>query len=206
MLVGLDTSAGTSAAVVAGDGSVLAERRTGETLRHAELVGPFLAAVLGEAGVAPSQVTGVATGTGPGPFTGLRVGIAAARAFALGAGARVLPVLSPDGVALDVLDGDPGARVLVVADARRRERFCTAYDGLDDDGLPRRTDGPYLASPDEARREGYLVVERDVVPAGALARVARRRLAASRPEDPDAAVYLRAPDVTLASGPKRVTA
>ena len=82
MLLSIDTSAGTAVAVVADDGRVLAERSTADTRRHAEVIGPFLDAVLHAPGVSPAALTAVVTGIGPGPYTGLRVGIAAARAVA----------------------------------------------------------------------------------------------------------------------------
>ncbi len=68
---------------------------------------------------------------GPGPFTGLRVGIAAARAFAAGRGIPVHPVASHDAVAFGRT-----APTLVVTDARRREVAWTTYEP-GDDGLPR---------------------------------------------------------------------
>lgn len=101
MLLALDTSAGTSVAVVDADGGIRAERSTDDTMRHAEVVGTFLADALAEAEVQPTELIGIAVGMGPGPFTGLRVGIAAARVFALGAGIRLLPAISHDAIALD---------------------------------------------------------------------------------------------------------
>ena len=115
MLLAIDTSAGTSVALVAG-GRVLAEADEPGTRRHAEAIGTLLRDVLRDAGAVPGDVTGVVAGMGPGPFTGLRVGIAAARAFAFGIGAPVHPVVSHDAIAHGA-----GTRVLVVTDARRRE-------------------------------------------------------------------------------------
>ena len=94
---------------------------------------------------------------GPGPFTGLRVGIAAARAFALGRGVPVVPVVSHDAVALELLLHNAltaagigrrrrrrGRTFAVVTDARRREFAYTVYRGIDDDGLPIRAAEPAL--------------------------------------------------------------
>ena len=87
------------------------------------------AAALGPLGATspePVTLTAVASGMGPGPFTGLRVGIAAARAFALGRGIPVIPVASHDAAALAILLADPFAdlpRFAVVTAARRRERL-----------------------------------------------------------------------------------
>ena len=137
---------------------------------------------------------------GPGPFTGLRVGIAAARAFAAGRGIPVHPVASHDAVAF-------GRTVptLVVTDARRREVAWTTYDA---DGA--KTAGPHLSHPEdlETSVEGYDGFERidaAEISAASLGLVAARLLAASQPTGPDEPLYLRAPDVTMPGAPKRVT-
>ncbi len=131
MLLAIDTSAGTSVAIVDSDAGVLAELSTDDTRRHAEVIGPFIAEALERADITPQCLSAVAVGTGPGPFTGLRVGLAAARAFAFGAGKPVVHVVSHDAIAATLT-----APALVVTDARRRELYWTAYDGLDADGLP----------------------------------------------------------------------
>nr|BFF08983.1 hypothetical protein GCM10025699_02860 [Microbacterium flavescens] len=108
---------------------------------------------LAEASVTAADITHVAAGMGPGPFTGLRVGIAAARTFALGRGIPVVPVVSHDAVALELLlhdaltgglDGEDEP-FAVVTDARRREFAYSVYGGLDDDGSPIRIAEPALA-------------------------------------------------------------
>ncbi len=71
VLLAIDTSAGTSVAVVdPTTGRTVAERSTDDSRRHAEVVGPFLAEVLAEAGITGADVTGVVAGTGPGPSPG----------------------------------------------------------------------------------------------------------------------------------------
>ena len=98
MLLAIDTSAGTSVAVVDGD-RVLSEASDPGTRGHAELIGTLIQRALADAEASPADITGVVSGMGPGPFTGLRVGIAAARAFAAGRGIPVHPVASHDAVA-----------------------------------------------------------------------------------------------------------
>lgn len=221
MLLALDTSAGTSVAVVDAGGVIRAERRTDDTMRHAEVVGSFLAGVLADAAVRPAELTGAAIGMGPGPFTGLRVGIAAARVFALGAGIRLLPVISHDAIALDrYLDGFAGP-MLLVTDARRRELYWSRYDGLDEHGIPRRVDGPGLAKPDalphvdprpganqtervETEQVGAQRVDAQRVPGAALGVLAQRMLRHGLPFAVDEPLYLRSPDVTLSTR-KRVS-
>src|SRR6218665_2224342 len=162
MFLAIDTSVGTSVAVVdreavvlAGGGTertrrgrrggvvVLGEGRKKDTMGHAEVIGELIRDVLA-ATAGASGVTAVAAGMGPGPFTGLRVGIAAARAFALGVGCPVIPVLSHDAIAREWYRLGGESPVQIVTDARRRESAVSSYRGCDRDGLPVRTDGPEL--------------------------------------------------------------
>ncbi len=217
MILGIDTSLGTAAAVVEADGVVRAKVDSGDPRGHAEVIGSILQDVLAEASIRPSDVTHVAVGMGPGPFTGLRVGIAAARAFALGRGIPVIPVVSHDAVALELLlhaaltgglDADPDEAFAVVTDARRREFAYTLYRGMDDDGLPVRLADSALAPRDELdailAAAGTPRRDAEWIPGAMLALAAARALAAGRVIGPDDALYLRSPDVTLSAGPKRV--
>lgn len=217
VILGIDTSLGSAVAVVEHDGVVRSQIESSDPRGHAEVIGSLIERALAEASVRPDAITHVAAGMGPGPFTGLRVGIAAARTFALGRGVPLVPVVSHDAVALELLLHDaltgeldepgPGA-FAVVTDARRREFAYTLYDGLDDDGLPRRRTEPALAP----RVELDAILEADDVrrhdaariPAGLLGLAAARALAAGRSIGPADALYLRSPDVTLPAGPKKV--
>ena len=204
VLLAIDTSAGTSVAVVdPTTRHVLAERATDDTRRHAEVIGPFLDEVLLAAEVAPSDVTGVVAGMGPGPFTGLRVGIAAARTFAAARAVPFLPLVSHDAVAV----GEPGPLV-VLTDARRREVAWSAYDASGT-----RVAGPGLAKPadlDDVLRASrpeavdWRRVTAATIPAGRLGVLAADRLASGAPLAADTPVYLREPDVTVPGAPKRV--
>lgn len=204
MLLSIDTSAGASVAVI-DVGRVLGEADESDTRSHAEAIGRLIEEALGQASARPSDVEAVVAGMGPGPFTGLRVGIAAAYAFAAGRGVPVLPLASHGAVAWGRT-----APTLVVTDARRREVAWSAYDGLDGDGIPRLGAGPSLARPDDLATvvEGYERYERvdaAVISAASLGLLADRLEALGAPFGPDRPLYLRAPDVTPSSGPKRVT-
>lgn len=209
MLLAIDTSAGSSVAVVTPSGEVLAERSSDDPMRHAEVIGSLIVGSLDDAGVAVAELTGIVAGMGPGPFTGLRIGIAAARTFGIGAGLAVHPVVSHDAIALDAYTRGvvtPQAELLVVTDARRRERYWTRYAGLDQAGLPKRVDGPALAKPDDVPIGDCVRLDASVVPAGALGRVAALLLATDGVFAGDEPLYLRSPDVTVSAGSKRVTA
>lgn len=220
MILGIDTSLGTAVAVVEADGVVRSEVASENPLGHAEAIGTLIETALADAAhgaigatshAHPVVLTHVATGMGPGPFTGLRVGIAAGRAFALGRGVPAVAVPSHDAAALGILLADPFAelpRFAVVTDARRREYAFSVYDGLDDDGLPVRTDGPTLTPRDriDAVLADLGAQRRDVasVSAAMIGLAASRALAAGRELTGPEPLYLRAPDVTLPAAPKRV--
>lgn len=205
MLLAIDTSAGTSVAVVDREAGVLAEVIETDTMRHAEVVGDLIAEALRMADVEPSALSGVVAGTGPGPFTGLRVGLAAAKAFAFGRGLPVVPVVSHDAVASERYEAGQVGALLVVTDARRRERYWTAYSGVDALGLPIRLDGPGLGKPDDLPYPELARFDAEVVSAGRLGMLAEVRYANGVPADADEPLYLRSPDVTLSAGPKRVS-
>jgi tRNA threonylcarbamoyl adenosine modification protein YeaZ len=183
---------------------VLAERAVPSGTRHAELLTPAIAGVLDDAGLTMGDLDVVVTGLGPGPFTGLRVGVVTAAALA---DARLLPV-----VGVCSLDAIGSAARTVVTDARRREIYWARYD---DDGA--RTDGPAVVRPEEldrpgpfvgdpafAARLGAPVAPADVTTAGLL------RAAAGQLVDPSSAgplvpMYLRRPDATPPTAIKAVT-
>ena len=205
MLLAIDTSAGTSVAVVDRDRGILAQADENDTRRHAEVIGTLIERVLAESGIAPGELSGVVAGMGPGPFTGLRVGIAAARAFAFGIGRPVVPLVSHDAWALDATEP-----LLVVTDARRREVAWSSYAVADELGLPVRVAGPTLALPAELEADvdgyaGYRRLDAATIPAGPLGMLGERLFAAGRAFGPSEPLYLRPPDVTPSAGPKRVT-
>lgn len=211
MIIGIDTSLGTAVAAIARDGEVLADEQSANALGHAEVIGDLLR----RASRAAPTPTHVAIGMGPGPFTGLRVGIATARAFASGRGIPAVPVPSHDGIALgillaDALTGTETPRFAVVTDARRKEFAYSVYDGIDDDGLPIRIGDAVLSPRDDldarlaevgaARHDATSVSAAMIALAAARALDAGRVLAGSEP------LYLRSPDVVAAHAPKRVSA
>ena len=129
MFLAIDTSAGTDVAVVTDAGRLLAEYRLPDARRHAEAVGVAIELVLRDAGLRPRHLDGIVCGMGPGPFTGLRVGVAAARTFAFAAGIPLHPVASHDAIAHEWRHGhDHAGPVLVTTDARRRELAASRYE------------------------------------------------------------------------------
>lgn len=227
LLLAIDTST-TAITVALHDGSsVVAEETTLDARAHAEHLAPGIRAVLDTVGAEPGDVTDVVAGIGPGPFTGLRVGIVTARTYAFALGVPVRGLTSPDAIAHEAWRSGRRGDLLVATDARRKEVYAAAY-ALDDDGAVRTLDpfvaraadllpdlrelptagrGPSLYPDSLPHGVGPLDVS-----AGALADLAVRRLAATPRQagaelqqvDPGAGfdglepLYLRRPDAAPA--------
>lgn len=130
-VLALDTSDAVTVAIIGDDGHVLAARDVVEPRRHAELLAPMIHDVLSEVAIAPADLEHVVVGTGPAPFTGLRVGLVTARTFALAAQVPVYGISTLDAIAARAsaqLELTPGVRVLVATDAKRREVYYALYE------------------------------------------------------------------------------
>ncbi len=147
MLLAFDTA--THAVTVAlhtgtPDGEVVAESTVVDALRHGELLAPGIREVLAAAGASPRDLTRLVVGVGPGPFTGLRVGLVTARTMAAVLDIPVDGVCTLDIVASAVASGSVGPDGFRVAtDARRKEVYWAAYDGTG-----ARTTAPAVDRPD----------------------------------------------------------
>jgi tRNA threonylcarbamoyl adenosine modification protein YeaZ len=201
LILAIDTSAGTSVALVE-NGSVRAEHNVPDTMKHAELIGEAIQDVLAQAFVRPSQIMAVVAGRGPAPFTGLRVGIAAATMFAAGVGIKLYGAVSLDAIALAALPGLTLTKtepLLVTTDARRKELYWALYSGLSEHGVPIRIDGPGVMKPAEleeylTERNIHPVTTEEPISAANLGLLAEAMLAAGTISDDVAALYLRAAD------------
>jgi tRNA threonylcarbamoyl adenosine modification protein YeaZ len=218
VLLALDTSTPLVAVAVYDDAvapadAVLVSLSSDQPMKHGESVAPLVDRALTAAGIDRRDLTGVVAGTGPGPFTGLRVGLVSARVLGLALGIPVRGVCSLDAVAAAV-DQPPGPFV-VVSDARRKELFHASYspDGrrLTDPAVTRPERvladlpedtlvvGPgVLAYPDAFARTGGPTS----VDAGVLARLVATGGAEVTEPDP---IYLRRPDAVAPGPPKRVS-
>jgi tRNA threonylcarbamoyl adenosine modification protein YeaZ len=136
LVLAIDTSTPAVTAGVVADGHVLAERVTVDARAHAERITPNVLAAIADAGRSMADLNAIVVGCGPGPFTGLRVGMATAAAYGHALGLPVYGVCS-----LDAIGGQTTGEVLVVTDARRREVYWARYrDGV-------RVDGPEVNAP-----------------------------------------------------------
>jgi len=143
LLLGIDTATDVRAGL-ARDGEVVATAAVRDRRAHAEQLMPLVRRMLADAGVTMADLTGIVVGVGPGPFTGLRVGVATALTLGEALGVGVRGVCSLDAVAAAwILEGAPDEFV-IVADARRKEAYWARYDGSG-----ARVDGPFVTSPDQ---------------------------------------------------------
>jgi len=218
VILAVDTSLGTAVALIDDDGVRLSDASAADPLGHAEVIGEMLVRALDEAlgdealgadhpGDGAPLIGHVVAGMGPGPFTGLRIGIAAARAFAMGRGIPVVPVPSHAAAALTAIEHDRIAGPFaIVTDARRREVAITVFDGTDADGLPVVIADTVLVPRVDADEHLGATRRIDVETLSAvdLARVGARSVAAGRILMADEPLYLRQPDVTVPGAPKKV--
>ncbi len=212
MLLCFDTSSPTVAVALHDGTDVVAELVSERAMKHGEQLAPLIDAAMQQAGVGRQDLTAIGVGTGPGPFTGLRVGLVTARTLAFVLEIPVHGVCSLDVLAVEaVASGVVAGEFVVAADARRKEVYLAAYDASG-----ARTSGPVVDKPAElatalpAVGEGATLYP-DHFPnrlgparpsAGWLARcVAERRAELTAPEP----LYLRRPDAQAPSAPKRVS-
>jgi tRNA threonylcarbamoyl adenosine modification protein YeaZ len=216
LLLAFDTA--TPAVTVAvHDGSQVVAQASGEgSMAHGELLAPAIHAAMAEAGAAMSDLTAVAVGVGPGPFTGLRVGVVTALTLGSTLGIATHGVCTLDILAAELAqDGAAQAEFLVATDARRKEVYWAHYRPAAH--RAERLDGPHVSYPVDLAElhAGMPVLGRgatlfpDVLPAldgpldpsaGALARAVAAGSVVELPLEP---LYLRRPDATPLVLPKQ---
>ena len=213
LVLAFDTATPAVSAALHDGSGILASRLTVDPRRHGELLAPMIADVLADAGAARADLTAIAVGVGPGPYTGLRVGLVTARVLGAALGIPVHGVCTLDIIAWQAAEHVAGG-FIVATDARRRE----VYHGRYVEG-GRRADGPHVgaataidgatsmpAAGDGARQypDAFAAVIEPAYPdATALAEIVVRgapgQLTAPEP------LYLRRPDAREPGAPKRVT-
>lgn len=201
----------------------LAESVVVDGRRHGELLAVGIRDVLAQAGADRRDLGAVVVGTGPGPFTGLRVGLVTAAALADALGIPAYGVCSLDAMAY----GSGSDSVVVVTDARRKEVYWAQYDELG-----RRVAGPAVDRPevlvDRLSAQGQEDGAVELVGAGAvlyervfrdfpvteeplypdpygLVQIATARALRGDPSEPLTPLYLRRPDATPPGATKRAT-
>jgi tRNA threonylcarbamoyl adenosine modification protein YeaZ len=188
--------------------------------RHGELLAPMIEAVLAEAGAAPRDLAAVGVGLGPGPFTGLRVGIMTAAAMGDALGIPVYGVCSLDVIAYSVQSEN--ISFAVMTDARRKQVYWATYDEIGS-----RIDGPDIGTPAAVAEHlagrvthvvgsgaqlyrseltSFTLVEGHEYPdAAVLPELLTAKVLNHAPGDQLTPLYLRRPDATPPGRPKQVT-
>ena len=218
ILLALDTSSSAVTVAVHDGSSVVAERTEFGAQAHGELLAPTIAAVLSDASVGVDQLTVIVAGVGPGPFTGLRVGLVTARVMSEALAIPAHGVCSLDALAAQaVAEGTVSTPFAVATDARRKEVYLATYD----EGGSRLT-GPEVALPSavaELTANGPVVGEGAalyastfadprgprLVSAAWLAVYAVAQMSSGAELGDTAPMYLRRPDAVESAGRKRVT-
>lgn len=211
LILALDTSTPAVSVALCRDGKPLATEAVVDARRHNELLAVNIEAVLSRAGVTPRQLDAVAAGVGPGPYTGLRVGLMTARAFAHALGIPAHGICSLDVLARGAareIDGE----FVVATDARRKEVYWASYaDGA-------RVSGPSVDKPAEVAYDGPVAGEGGILYPDAfpgscpplypdpvdLAVIVEEYVAAGRESLPLEPLYLRKPDAVEPAARKRV--
>jgi tRNA threonylcarbamoyl adenosine modification protein YeaZ len=214
LLLGLDTATPAVTVALHDGGQPLAQLVTVDAHRHAELLAPAISKVIADVGASRNDLTGIAVGVGPGPYTGLRVGLVTARVLGDALGIPVYSVCSLDVIAADV---ECRGGFLVATDAKRHELYWAEYDargarvagpevsvpaGIPDRDQPTAGEGPLLYP--TFFRSG---VGPTYPAATTLCRLVAGALTAGDssellPPDP---LYLRRPDAREPGAPKRVS-
>jgi tRNA threonylcarbamoyladenosine biosynthesis protein TsaB len=208
LLLALDTATPAVTVALHNGGGVIAEETAVDPRRHGELLAPGIERVLRIATATAGDITDIAVGVGPGPFTGLRVGVVTARTLGKAVGASVRGYCTLDALAWAAQRDDD---FVVATDARRREVYWARYRGRE------RLDGPHVDKPQSIGWSGPVVgrggrLYEDVFAAStgpldpsaaALARLAVAGKIASLPPEP---LYLRRPDAAEPGMPKSVMA
>jgi tRNA threonylcarbamoyladenosine biosynthesis protein TsaB len=212
VLLAFDTSSPTVTVAVHDGTDVVAELTSEETMRHGEQLTPLIDRVLREVGIVPQDLTAIAVGVGPGPFTGLRVGLVSARTMAYVLQIPVYGICSLDVLAAEAVEtGTVTGPFVVASDARRREVYLATYD---DAG--QRTAGPDVRRPADVASDLPVVGEGaalypEAFPdgraplrprAGWLARCVVEERADLHDPEP---LYLRRPDAEIPRAPKPVS-
>ncbi|NUK48954.1 tRNA (adenosine(37)-N6)-threonylcarbamoyltransferase complex dimerization subunit type 1 TsaB [Streptomyces lunaelactis] len=214
LLLAVDTATPAVTAALHDGSSVVAESSRVDARRHGELLLPAVDRVLADAGVKLDAVTAVVVGVGPGPYTGLRVGLVTASTFGSALGVPVYGLCTLDGLAYASGLDEP---FVVATDARRKEVYWARYDSA-----RRRIGEPAVDRPADIAEQvaGLPAVGAgaplypetlpdargpEYVPAGALASLAAEKLAAGGAFLPPLPLYLRRPDAQVPKNYKVVT-
>jgi tRNA threonylcarbamoyl adenosine modification protein YeaZ len=214
LLLAFDTATPAVTVAVHDGSAIVAHRSVVDARRHGELLAAQIAGALADCGATGADLTAIAVGTGPGPYTGLRVGLVTARVLASVLDIPLYGVCTLDVIAREAVAGAAGREFLVATDARRQEVYWARYSAAGD-----RICGPAVSAPAELPPGGPVAGEGPVrypgltaepIPpsypaAGQLAEIAAERMAAGAPVSPAEPLYLRRPDARVPGKPKRVT-
>ncbi len=212
MLLAFDTATELVSVAVHDGTDVISEASSQVPMKHGEHLAPLIAQTLASAGIDRTELTAIVVGVGPGPFTGLRVGVVTARVLAMVLDIPVYGVCTLDALALEAVHtGQVEGEFLVATDARRKEVYLASYDA---EGT--RLSGPVVVKPAEVATAAPVVgrgpglypehftnaVGPDRPAAGWLARAVVAEAVEILDPEP---LYLRRPDAVAGAARKSVS-
>jgi tRNA threonylcarbamoyladenosine biosynthesis protein TsaB len=209
-LLAFDSAQAACSAAVMRDGAIVARRIVHMERGHAEALVPMIVAVLADAGIAFAALDRIAVTVGPGSYTGIRVGLAAAKGIGLARGVPLIGVTTLEAVARAARSEHAEGPMVIVLETKRADLYVQSFDAA-----LRPTSAPAAVAPDAvevpagaviagdgaARLKHRLAARRDVkfaagdgiVDAAVVAAIAADR----SPTGQVSPLYLRPPDVTL---------
>jgi tRNA threonylcarbamoyl adenosine modification protein YeaZ len=215
LVLALDTSSAATSVALCRVGArveTLASQRGVDARAHGEVLAPLIEASLRDAGATPGDLAAIVAGVGPGPFTGLRVGLVTAAVFGAALHIPTYGVCSLDGIGAALVRTP---HLLVAGDARRREVYFASYAA----GV--RVTAPDVAKPADvaitgldamagsgariyAELLGLALLDYDYPAPSVLVEVAAERIRTGAPSEPLTPLYLRRPDAVEPGARKKV--
>ncbi len=213
-VLGLDTACGACSAAIWSDDAIVARRFEQRARGHAEALMPMVQAVMDDSVIDYDALDAIAVTRGPGTFTGLRIGLAAARGLALATGRPLIGRTTLEVIAAEAAKEHPGVPILAAIDARRGQVYAQSFrSDLSSDSEPRALtldaaanlvpNGRVIYAGDMARELNTVRPAPGVIASGSgqpdaavLARLVAS-LPLPRSSDPVSPLYLRAPDAIL---------
>lgn len=202
-ILAFDTATALTTTAISVDGVIRASAQFEGAMSHGELLAPAIDQVLKKSKISVNELTDIAVGVGPGPFTGLRVGVVTALTLAHSLGIAAHGVCTLDVIAADIDDPE----FFVMTDARRKEVYWAKYRN------GKRTDGPNVGKATDIELNDLPAFGRGAVlyglsidnkhldpQAATLARGITENQFEHLPLEP---LYLRRPDITMPAKTKQ---
>ena len=126
-ILGIETATSVCSVCILENSQLVAEYTTDISKTHSQRLMPMIEHVLENVGLIPKDIGAIAVSVGPGSFTGVRIGISAAKGMAMALDIKIVEVSTLDGIAYNLMDRYPG-QICVITDARRKQVYTSIYE------------------------------------------------------------------------------